>query len=301
MKKISFGQTTVSLFEIDKPGGNKYYKLKYNLVAAKQAGLKTLLSFGGAWSNHLHALAQLGSEEGFRTIGVIRGEKPKCLSAMLEDVQKVGMQLVFVTRQKYREKESPEFMRWLKNQFGEFYLLPEGGTNDLAVAGCTEIITSFESEDYDLICIPVGTGGTLAGIAKSLRPPQSVLGFSVLKGAKNLDEKVAALLEADTEQSDIKQPDLAQTDLETDLVETAQQNWSINHQFHCGGYAKCPDYLKEFVLHLESEYEIRLDPVYTGKMLYGIHRLLEDGGLHADLKIIAIHTGGLQGRRGYDF
>jgi len=291
MKKISFGQATINLFEIDKPCGNKYYKLKYNLIAAKQAGLKTLLSFGGAWSNHLHALAQLGSDEGFRTIGIIRGEKPNRLSAMLEDAQKLGMQLVFVTRQKYRQKESPEFMGWLKVQFGEFYLLPEGGTNKLAVAGCTEIIRSFESEDYDLICIPVGTGGTLAGIAKSLRPHQSVLGFSVLKGAKNLDEKVASLLEAHIEQPD----------LETDLVETGERNWSINHQFHCGGYAKCPDYLKDFILHLENVYEIRLDPVYTGKMLYGIHRLLEDGDLRADLKIIAIHTGGLQGRRGYDF
>lgn len=291
MKKISFGQPSsekiaIALYEIDRPGGNKFYKLKYNLIAARKAGLSTLLSFGGAWSNHLHALAQVGADEGFRTIGIVRGERPKKLSATLEDVQKWGMQLVFITRQQYRQKDSPEFNAWLIEQFGEFYLLPEGGTNDLAVAGCVEIISSFEAEDYDLICLSVGTGGTLAGIAKALGSQGSVLGFSVLKGAKDLDEKVASLLG-------------------TKLEETADRNWSINHEFHCGGYARCPAYLKEFILQLENEYEIRLDPVYTGKMLYGISRLLEDGVLNTnrekELKIIAIHTGGLQGRRGYDF
>ena len=279
MKKISLDKCVIYLHKLADmyPEGNKYYKLKYNFLAAKAEGLGTLVSFGGAWSNHLYALARSGKAQGFRTIGVVRGERPKTLSAMLEDVENLGMHLVFISRTEYRQKETSEFRQSLVDQFGEFYLVPEGGTNTLAVKGCEEIVSSIGDDSFDLLCMPVGTGGTIAGIVRSLKIPKhresEVLGFSVLKGAANLDGIVSTLVN-----------------------DPAQRNWSINHDYHCGGYAKCPDYLKHFILEVEANNDIKLDPVYTAKMIFGIDQLLKEGRLDSNQKIIALHTGGLQGR-----
>ena len=284
MKKISLDKGTIYLHELEEihPGGNKYYKLKYNLVSAKTKGLNTLISFGGAWSNHLYALAKIGKEQGFSTIGIVRGERPITLSAMLRDVESLGMRLVFVSRGEYRQKETPAFRQWLEGQFGHFYLVPEGGTNLLAVKGCEEIVGSLDGENADLLCLPVGTGGTIAGIARGLSLTKSlsalVKGFSVLKGAKYLDDVVSTLIDDPT-----------------------NNNWSINHQYHCGGYAKCPDFLKTFILEVEAQNDVKLDPVYTAKMIFGIDQLLKEGLIDSKQKIIALHTGGLQGRRGFNF
>jgi 1-aminocyclopropane-1-carboxylate deaminase len=284
MKKISLDKGAVYLHELEEihPGGNKYYKLKYNLALAKTKGLNTLISFGGAWSNHLYALAKVGKDQGFSTIGIVRGERPITLSAMLSDAETLGMRLVFVSRSEFRQKETPAFRQWLVGQFGDFYLIPEGGTNPLAVKGCEEIVDSLSEESFDLLCLPVGTGGTIAGIARGLLPTESapamVMGFSVLKGAINLDDVVSTLINNPT-----------------------NNNWSINHQYHCGGYAKCPDFLKTFILEVEAQNDVKLDPVYTAKMIFGIDQLLKEGLIDSKQKIIALHTGGLQGRRGFNF
>lgn len=257
------------------PTGNKYFKLKENLTAARQSGNKTLLSFGGGWSNHIHALAQLGHEQGLRTVGVIRGERPKRFSAMLEDASAYGMTLHFVSRQAYRDKESPKMLADLRQMFGDFHLLPEGGSNHLGVQGAEAIVELVDPDAFDLFVLPVGTGGTLAGIAKALPPGKQVLGISVLKGAQYLEGEIENLA-----------PGL--------------NNWRLDHEGHEGGYGKVSKNLKSFVLAFEEQTSIPIEPVYTGKMLLRLCQLLSGGELK-NKRILAIHTGGLQGRRGFDF
>ena len=260
--------------------GNKFYKCQPNIDEAKRLGIATLVSFGGAWSNHIYALARLGFEQGFRTVGVIRGERPAELSSMLEDAESWGMHLEFVSRSSYREKDSPSLMKLLEDKYGTFHLIPEGGSNALAVNGCRQIIEDLNActSDYELLVLPVGTGGTMAGVVAGLDGKSAVLGISVLKGGGFLKDQVNDLLRE---------------------VSCPQQNWSINLGFHCGGYARYPEYLRDYISAFESKTGIELEPVYTGKMMYAIDQLRKSGEIKPETKVVAIHTGGLQGKRGF--
>ena len=271
-----------------RPHGNKYYKLKYNLEFAREQGYTTLASFGGAWSNHLAALAQVGAAQGFSTVGIVRGERPVKLSMMLLDAEAQGMQLQFISRGDYRHRHEPEFLAALQGRLTNCLVIPEGGTNGLAVRGTAEIVDEVASLSpaADLIVLPVGTGGTLAGIAAALPPGVKVLGISVLKGTgaeSGLEADVEALIAATSPPSPLA------------------RNWSIDHRFHCGGYAKCPTYLQDFILGWQRRHGMLLDPVYTGKLFYGLSQMLAQGEINADTRIVALHTGGEQGRRGYGF
>ena len=253
--------------------GNKYRKLKYNLQEAKASGQKILLTFGGAYSNHIAAAAAAGNENNFKTIGVIRGEElqeriPE--NPTLRFAQSQGMQLHFISRELYREKSSQDFIKLLKEWFGEFYLLPEGGTNILAVKGCEEILTQ-QDEDFNYICCPVGTGGTISGLINASKQYQTILGFPALKG-------------------DFLNQEIAQW--------TSKDNWELITDYHFGGYAKINTELITFINWFKITYHIPLDPVYTGKMLFGIFELLKSGFFKPGDKILAIHTGGLQGIQG---
>ncbi|MEN3325100.1 pyridoxal-phosphate dependent enzyme [Mariniflexile soesokkakense] len=253
--------------------GNKYRKLKYNLLEAEKLGYKTLLTFGGAFSNHIAAVASVGKLMGFKTIGVIRGDELKASikdNATLCFSQQCGMQFKFVSRETYREKESEVFIETLKAEFGDFYLIPEGGTNALAVKGCEEILTS-EDDAFDYICCAVGTGGTISGLVNCSKPSQQVLGFPVLKG------------------------NFLQQDISKFVTKT---NWELKTDYHFGGYAKINAKLITFINQFKKEYNILLDPVYTGKMMFGILDLIEKGYFPNGTKILAIHTGGLQGIAG---
>lgn len=253
--------------------GNKYRKLKYNLIAAKNKAFDTLLTFGGAFSNHIAATAAAGNEFGFKTIGVIRGEElieKTDENPTLAFAKANNMHLHFVTREQFREKNNKNFIALLKQKFGDFYLLPEGGTNEMAIKGCEEILT-VEDKTFDIICVPVGTGGTLAGIINSSQPHQKVIGFSALKG--------------DFLESDIKNW-------------TQKTNWIITDKYSFGGYAKINQVLVEFINQFKKETGIPLDPIYTGKMMYGISRMIEEGKISKNSRILAIHTGGLQGISG---
>lgn len=253
--------------------GNKYRKLKYNLEEAKAKGFKTLLTFGGAFSNHIAAVAFAGRESGFKTIGIIRGDELKnklTSNPTLDFANRMGMKLEFITRDAYRQKESEEFLQQLKNNFGAFYLVPEGGTNVLAVKGCEEILTT-EDEQYDYICCAVGTGGTIAGIINASFPHQKILGFPALKG------------------------DFLKNDIRKFAV---RDNWELITDYHFGGYGKTNDELIVFVNLFYKKYEIPLDPVYTGKMMFGICDLIKKGFFPENKKILVIHTGGLQGIQG---
>ncbi len=257
--------------------GNKFRKLKYNLAEAKKLGYTTILTFGGAYSNHIAATAAAGKMTGMQTIGIIRGEE------LAEDLQKTvsendtlrfasvyGMHLKFISREHYRNKTSSEFLDILKKEFGPSYILPEGGTNALAVKGCEEILT-LQDVAYDVICCAVGTGGTIAGIINSTNISQSVLGFPALKG--------------DFLSEDIKKY-------------TTKENWKLIHDYHFGGYGKINKELIEFINTFGDQQDIALDPVYTGKMLFGIFDLVQKGFFSKNTRILAVHTGGLQGIAG---
>ena len=180
------------------------------------------------------------------------------------------MNFEFVSRSDYRNKSNPDFINQLYQKFGDFYLIPEGGTNALAIIGCEEILTQGDNQ-YNYICSSVGTGGTLAGLIKASDPHQFVMGFSALKG-QGLKEDISNFVN--------------------------QTNWNVNYDYHFGGYAKINDDLVSFINEFKDRYSIPLDPVYTGKMMYGIMKLIEAQYFPKGSKILAIHTGGLQGIKG---
>ena len=250
--------------------GNKFRKLKYNLLQVIQEKKKTILTFGGAFSNHILAVAAAGKENGFRTIGIIRGEELAEKIAenhTLQKAQELGMVIEFVSRETYRDKNSEEFIINLKEKFGDFYLLPEGGTNDLAIKGCEEVLTKRDA-DFDYICCAVGTGGTIAGIINCSKPSQQVLGFPALKGDF----------------------------LKEDICKFAKNNnWELITNYHFGGYGKVTEELIFFINEFYQQYEIPLDPIYTGKMVFGVLDLIEKKWFPDNSKILLLHTGGLQG------
>ncbi len=253
--------------------GNKYRKLKYNLIEAKNQQKDTLLTFGGAFSNHIAATAAAGKELHFKTIGIIRGEELKDKikeNPTLAFAKASGMKLVFISREEYKQKESKTFIDRLIEKYGLFYLLPEGGTNTLAVKGCEEILTE-DDEHFDIICVPVGTGGTMAGIVNSTKPHQRVIGFSALKG--------------DFLGNEIKKW-------------TSKTNWEITDAYCFEGYAKVNQELIHFLNQFKRETGVTLDPIYTGKMMYGIFQMIRDRKIQKKSRILAVHTGGLQGIAG---
>ena len=255
--------------------GNKYRKVKYNIDEAKRQNLDTLLTFGGAFSNHILAVAVTGKELGLKTIGIIRGnelENNFNTNPTLSFAYSCGMQFKFVSRDAYREKTSEEFINSLELEFGEFYLLPEGGTNTLAVKGCEEILR-LEDKYFDYICSAVGTGGTISGLINSSISHQKVFGFPALKG--------------DFLNNEIKKY-------------TSKTNWQLITDYHFGGYAKVNSDLVSFVQEFNKKHNIPLDLIYTGKMLYGIFDLLNNSEQLNNKTIIAIHTGGLQGNKGFE-
>lgn len=253
--------------------GNKYRKLKYNLIAADKQGAKKILTFGGAYSNHIAAVASAGNILGFETIGIIRGEElmPEInTNPTLYFAKQHGMQFKFVSRNAYRNKNDPTFINYLKKEFGEFYVIPEGGTNALAVKGCEEILQDSD-KDFDFICAPIGTGGTISGLINASHPNQTVLGFPALKGS------------------------FLRKDISKFVTQT---NWDIISTYHFGGYAKITKPLIRFMNSFKSENDICIDPIYTGKMLFGLYDLIDKGYFPEGSKILAIHTGGVQGIAG---
>ncbi|HEB63125.1 MAG TPA: 1-aminocyclopropane-1-carboxylate deaminase/D-cysteine desulfhydrase [Gammaproteobacteria bacterium] len=256
--------------------GNKWHKLKYNLEVAQAQGHDKLLSFGGAYSNHIHALAGAGKAYNFNTIGMIRGEAYNPLNPTLQFAIDQGMQLHYLSRSDYRHKYEPEILDQLKERFGEFYLIPEGGSNALAVKGCREIIADI-NVPFDVITSPCGTGGTLAGLIAGLECKKKAVGFAVLKGAHFLQDDIAQLLR--------------------DANEPGFENWEVNLDYHFGGYAKTKPELLSFIDEFEAQHNIPLEPIYTGKMMYGLFDLIRQGKFPRGTIIVAIHTGGLQGKK----
>lgn len=287
-KSFSEGQCEIDvlrldLYDMDIPG-NKYWKLKYNIEAMTAKGMEHMVSFGGAFSNHIAALAAAGKKFGFKTTGIIRGEELSASNPTLKKAQAEGMELKFVERTAYRN--------WKKglvdlNEFlgmKDYYLLPEGGTNTLAVKGCSEI-ADFISEEYDLVCCPVGSGGTLAGLIAGLSESTTIFGFSSLKGGAYMEDEIRKLL--------------IEYGAEYGTSHANKKNWKLIHDYHFGGFAKVTDELIEFYKDFLKETKIELDLVYTAKMMFGLKEMIREGKLEVYSKVLAIHTGGQQGNRGF--
>jgi 1-aminocyclopropane-1-carboxylate deaminase/D-cysteine desulfhydrase-like pyridoxal-dependent ACC family enzyme len=259
--------------------GNKFRKLKYNLIEADNLGCRTLITFGGAYSNHIHALAAAGKRFGFKTIGIIRGEKLPTLNPTLADAVDFGMDLTFISRTDYRDKHSEGFAEQLVKRFGPHYLVPEGGSNALALKGCVEMVQEFK-DNYDYVCLACGTGGTIAGIIAGLQNKGKILGFPVLKGGSFLNPEIERLIRQ--------------------YKNSHYSNWQLMTDYHFGGYARYNWNLIQFINRFYTNHKIPLDPVYTGKMMFGVFDQIKKGYFRKGSKILAIHTGGLQGIRGFN-
>ncbi|WP_406315304.1 pyridoxal-phosphate dependent enzyme [Streptosporangium sp. NBC_01639] len=250
--------------------GNKWRKLQHNLTRAAELGHETLLTFGGAYSNHVRAVAAAGPLCGFQTIGVIRGEEHQPLNDVLTFAADCGMRLTYMDRATYRAKDTVPVIDALRQEFGPFYLLPEGGSNELAVRGCAELPAEIDVP-FDVICCPVGTGGTLAGIAAGLNVGQRALGFSILKGGQFLADDVARLQAA--------------------TYGEVSANWSIAYDFHAGGYAKRSPELDTFIDDFAERHAMLLEWVYVAKMMWGIFTMVEQGTFMPGTVIVAVVTG----------
>ncbi|MGR8950904.1 MAG: 1-aminocyclopropane-1-carboxylate deaminase/D-cysteine desulfhydrase [Gammaproteobacteria bacterium] len=256
--------------------GNKWRKLKYIVDDALTLGSQTLISMGGPYSNYLHALAYVGKRLGLKTIAYVRGERMEPLTPTLLDCKNWGMELRFVSRSDYR------LLRQYREPFdlpdiqpGQYWL-PEGGAQRLALKGVAELVEEID-RPFDALCLPCGTGATLAGCIAALDDTTEIIGFAALKNADFLISEVESLLPK------------------------TYTRWHINQRYHFGGFAKTSPDLLEFIHAFESIHDIPLDPVYTGKMLFGLFDMIEQGCFQPGQRIIALHTGGLQGKRGFGF
>ena len=269
--------------------GNKWRKLKYNILEAKKQEMDNLLTFGGAYSNHIAATAAAGKNFDFNTIGVIRGEKYLPLNPTLQFAVDCGMHLHYVNRSNYRHKSDDHFIKELQDLFGAFYLIPEGGANVLGVKGCMEIIVE-PIVDFDYVCCACGTGTTLAGLVLSLKEHQKALGFSSLKSGDFLKEEVNKMMNTFFESIPVSSSAIS--------LKEGSFKWNINTDYHFGGYAKINKELTAFIKNFEIKNAIPLDYVYTGKMMFGIYNLIQKEVFIKGQNILVIHTGGLQGNNG---
>lgn len=253
--------------------GNKYRKLKYNLEDAQNRSFKRLLTFGGAYSNHIAAVAYAGKLYNFETIGIIRGEELEREidnNPTLNFARENGMKFKFISRSDYQNKENQNFIDELFIEYENPYIIPEGGTNNLAIKGCEEILDN-EDDQFNYIACAVGTGGTISGIINSSKVHQKILGFPALKG-----------------------------DFLKDAIRIFAQNnnWELITDYHFGGYGKVSEELIIFMNNISKQNHFLLDPVYTAKLTFGVMDLLNKNYFPEGSKILLVHTGGIQGIEG---
>ena len=262
--------------------GNKWFKLKYNLLQAQQHESRTLLTLGGAWSNHLHAVAAAGWLHGIKTIGVVRGERPNHWSHTLEFAASCGMHLHFIDREAYGLRGMEEFRPWLHDQFGSFHFVPEGGSNFLGVNGAMEILGPGDQQQWDVIACPAGTGATAAALALQLGKHQRLMVFPVLRNGGGLRENMERYL-----WEFLSDPD---------EIASVMGQVIIEESYHFGGFGKWNESLIQFILNYQVGHAVPLDQVYTGKMMAGLYDLAAQNRFAPGTRILAIHSGGLQGR-----
>lgn len=276
IQRVQFAGLIFDILRLDKihggASGNKFFKLKHNFLAAEQMGYSKVLTFGGAFSNHIVATAISARASGFKSIGIIRGDE--VTNPTLQLAEKYGMKLHFIDREQYRDKENPAFIEDIKRRFNNPYIIPEGGTNELALKGTAEI-HDFIPDHYNLIASSFGTGGTLAGLIRGKSKQQKILGFSSLKGDWPKEEL-------------------------SNLLEEQIGNWRLSTKYHFGGYAKWKPELIDFIKEFYEKTAVPLDPIYTGKMIYGLMMEWKKDRISSEDHILAIHSGGLQGIEGFN-
>jgi 1-aminocyclopropane-1-carboxylate deaminase len=298
MKELEYNETPV--VEIDHPlmketgiqllvkredlnhpliSGNKWWKLKYNLKAAAELGFETLLTLGGAFSNHIYASAAACREVHLRSIGIIRGEGHSPLNATLSFAESAGMHLHYVSRASYRLRNERTFIQELENQFGPFFFVPEGGTNNYGIKGSEEFVMKISKLSYDVVFVPVGTGGTIAGIIAGMTGKKKIFGVPVLKAGEVLKREIVNSVH--------------------DYCNMKFDNWTLLSDYHHGGYAKITAELVEFIWMMKHQHNLPLDQVYTGKLLYAIFEEVKKGSFSRGTTILAIHTGGMQGLKSF--
>ena len=264
--------------------GNKARKLKHNLAAARQQGHRVLLTFGGAYSNHIAAVAAAGRLFGFQTIGLIRGDEPApgtALNPTLARAAADGMKLHYLDRTAYRRRAEPEFLAGVLAEFGPAYMLPEGGTNGLALPGCAELVAEIRQQvAFDALAVAVGTGGTLAGLLTGLVGTEQAVGVAALKNGSFLRGEIDELTQSATGRT--------------------YTNYSVQTDYHCGGYARYSADLLAFIARFRQRHGVLLDPIYTGKLLFGVLDLLAQGYFASGSTVVAIHTGGQQAWAGWE-
>ncbi len=269
IKRIDLVHHTIS--------GNKWFKMKHNIAEMKRQNIDTLLTFGGAYSNHIHATAEAGKMFDFKTIGLIRGEEHLPLNPTLQSAINCGMKLHYIDRSSFRERDSNDFLDLIKQKFGGVYILPVGGTNELAVKGCSETINQIDI-DYDYICSSSGSGGTFAGIVCGLKGNKQAIAFPALKGGEFLENVISDLVFAYSGKH--------------------YSNWELNTEYHFEGFAKLSKELIEFTIDFEKLNGFSLDYIYTNKMMFGIADLIKKEYFNDEANIVAIHSGGIQGNKG---
>ncbi|MGN6194009.1 MAG: 1-aminocyclopropane-1-carboxylate deaminase/D-cysteine desulfhydrase [Ginsengibacter sp.] len=253
--------------------GNKLFKLVYFLEEAKRSLHKTIITFGGAYSNHLAAAAFAAKVLNLKSIAIVRGEKPNVLSPTLLFCLQQGMQLKFISRTAYQKKNERDFLEELKMKFGEHILIPEGGFSVKGKEGASLINEYFTDQNFTHVCSPVGTATTLAGIVDVNKNETKIIGFPVLKNFNDLQQRFK------------------------ELKVNAERKYSVIGDYHFGGYAKKTDELISFMTSFYEENKIELEFVYTAKMMFGICDLIEKNFFNEGSKILCIHTGGLQGNK----
>jgi 1-aminocyclopropane-1-carboxylate deaminase len=258
--------------------GNKWWKLKYNLAEAREKGHHSILTFGGAFSNHIFSTAAAANELGFKSIGIIRGEEILPLNNTLDFASRSGMKLHFLSREQYRAKTDENFVEKLRDSLGDFYLIPEGGTNNLAVRGCQELASDkLSRNNFDYLILPVGTGGTIAGLICGFKGQKIISGISVLKNGEFLVDEVSTLVK--------------------NYSGTSYGNWNILTSYDHGGYAKVNDSLNRFIATMKEKHNLPLDHVYTGKTMWAVLKEAETGAFARGSTVMVLHTGGLQGAK----
>lgn len=274
--EVSLKGISISILRLDKIhtviSGNKWFKLKYYFQYAKDEGYDSIITFGGAFSNHIAASSLAASIHQFKSIGIIRGEEPKQWSHTLLEAQANGMQLHFVSRAEYDDMKRASSNN-LFQQFDDSYIIPEGGYGEPGVKGAEDILKLFDTSSFTHIVSAVGTGTTIAGIIKTALPQQQVIGISAMKNNTALDGEIKALLSQ----------------------KFLHGNFTINHNYHFGGYAKHTPELLCWMNDFFSETGVPLDFVYTGKTMFAIMDLIKNGDIPSGSNVLMIHTGGLQG------
>ncbi|MDR3679221.1 MAG: 1-aminocyclopropane-1-carboxylate deaminase [Flavipsychrobacter sp.] len=252
--------------------GNKWYKLKRNLQAAKDFGATQVLTFGGAYSNHLIATAAAAQAHHMPCIGIVRGlYAQNAPSVTLKTSSDMGMQLVYISTADYSRKTEPGFQQELTDKYGDSFIIPEGGANNEGRMGAADMALLIPG-GYTHVCISVGTGTSFIGLRNALCPSTTVLGFAPFKGNNDFNSAIVPHLNNKT-----------------------NENWHIYTNWHFGGFGKCNNILLQFMNEFYHRHGIPLDMVYNAKMMYGLKEMLSNGVFSKNARILCVHTGGLQG------